>query len=345
MASSEQSVPARTWAPDLPETGNGAGPLRALGFSGAEERLYRLLLRNSGSTLVRLGELLGRTSGELRELLGPFERAGLVDVGTDIIMVHPPETVLGPLISAETRRLEARSDQLAALRALLPSLSRELQSSGAPTGEPVMIEAVDAGDVVELVRTVTLASTGEMLWMRPDQWRLDVGREIDALVKDVVASGRPSRALYPARVLEEAPEVVRGRAEAGEHVRILASVPSRVSILGSTAALLSEDWGSSIGLRLVVRHHALIGALTALFDNLWDRAMPVPGLDASVRERRDDRGLLLDQLAGGARDEQIARALGVSLRTVRRRVAEILDELGVESRFQAGVEAVRRGWL
>ena len=43
--------------------------------------------------------------------------------------------------------------------------------------------------------------------------------------------------------------------------------------------------------------------------------------------------------------EQISRALGISLRTVRRRVAEITDDLGADSRFQAGVEAVRRGWL
>ena len=62
-------------------------------------------------------------------------------------------------------------------------------------------------------------------------------------------------------------------------------------------------------------------------------------------DRSQSRSLLLDQLAGGAKDEQIARALGLSLRTVRRRVAEILDELGADSRFQAGVEAVRRGWI
>jgi DNA-binding NarL/FixJ family response regulator len=35
----------------------------------------------------------------------------------------------------------------------------------------------------------------------------------------------------------------------------------------------------------------------------------------------------------------------MSLRTVRRRVAEVMAELGADSRFQAGVEATRRGWL
>ena len=41
----------------------------------------------------------------------------------------------------------------------------------------------------------------------------------------------------------------------------------------------------------------------------------------------------------------IARKLGISLRTVRRRMAELMSDLGADTRFQAGVEAVRRGWL
>ena len=87
-------------------------------------------------------------------------------------------------------------------------------------------------------------------------------------------------------------------------------------------------------------------ALTLLLVGVWETAWPVPGLagrpyDAGTGGQR----LLLSQLAGGAKDEQIARAMGLSVRTVRRRVADLLDELGVSSRFQAGAEAVRRGWL
>jgi DNA-binding NarL/FixJ family response regulator len=72
----------------------------------------------------------------------------------------------------------------------------------------------------------------------------------------------------------------------------------------------------------------------------------VPGLgEVSTRDTLDDRRLLIDLLASGARDEQIAGVLGISLRTVRRRVAELLTELDASSRFQAGAEAVRRGRL
>ena len=65
----------------------------------------------------------------------------------------------------------------------------------------------------------------------------------------------------------------------------------------------------------------------------------------SSRGAGDMRGFLLQQLAAGAQDEQIARRLGVSLRTVRRRGADLMSELGAESRFQAGVEAAKRGWI
>jgi hypothetical protein len=55
--------------------------------------------------------------------------------------------------------------------------------------------------------------------------------------------------------------------------------------------------------------------------------------------------LLLTLLADGLKDEAAARALGVSVRTVRRMVAEFMDRLGARSRFQAAILAKTRGWL
>ncbi|WP_431936029.1 hypothetical protein [Micromonospora sp. RP3T] len=54
---------------------------------------------------------------------------------------------------------------------------------------------------------------------------------------------------------------------------------------------------------------------------------------------------VLAQLLTGAPDTSACRKLNMSPRTFSRRVAELLDHIGVESRFQAGVEAVRRGWI
>jgi DNA-binding CsgD family transcriptional regulator len=55
--------------------------------------------------------------------------------------------------------------------------------------------------------------------------------------------------------------------------------------------------------------------------------------------------LLLALLADGLKDEAVARALGVSVRTVRRMVAELMHRLDARSRFQAALLAQRKGWL
>lgn len=53
--------------------------------------------------------------------------------------------------------------------------------------------------------------------------------------------------------------------------------------------------------------------------------------------------LILRCLAEGETDRMIARRTGVTPRTITRRIAEIYQELSVESRFQAGVVAHRLG--
>jgi hypothetical protein len=47
----------------------------------------------------------------------------------------------------------------------------------------------------------------------------------------------------------------------------------------------------------------------------------------------------------GATDEQVARKLGVSLRTVRRIAAELSEQVGASGRFELGVRAAQREWV
>jgi DNA-binding NarL/FixJ family response regulator len=54
---------------------------------------------------------------------------------------------------------------------------------------------------------------------------------------------------------------------------------------------------------------------------------------------------LLHLLHAGLKDDAIARNLDISERTLRRRITELTTRLGASSRFQAGAQAVRRGWL
>ncbi len=324
-------------------------PMAVLGFDAAEEDLYRVLLRNSPVTYDALSGLVGMTVPELADRIGRFADAGLVEVSADTVVASAPERALARMIADEGQRLRSVQDQLDALQRMLPGLTAEHMVARQPRGTPVSVESVRHDEVVDVVRSLTARSTGDLLWVRPDQWRVPAGAPVDEWVQELLKSGRKSRVIYPARVLEEAPDMVRRRAELGEHVRVLAEVPGRLAVMGSAAALIPNRFDLPDDQLLIIRQPSLVAALTLLFEALWERAMTVPGLE--VREddegaaRASDRRLLLDQLARGAKDEQIARTLGLSLRTVRRRVAELLDDLEASSRFQAGVEAVRRGWI
>ena len=328
--------------------GKSDGSVSVLGIAGllpGDEHFYRIFLRASGASRDRLGEVTGLSQDALAVVLDRFAKAGLVQVSGHMVAAAPPTEALGKVISEKTEQLHRENEQVDALRNLLPTLVADHSSVARHSGDSVDVRAMQDGDIVALIRRLAVESTGDLMWFRPDQWRLPVAHDIDALVLELMASGRRSRAIYPARAIEEAPKMLRARAEAGERIRIVASISTRIAIMGSSAALIPDRWGIDTGRRLVVREHSLVRALATLFDNVWEHAMTVPGLDGELEDPGGQRRLLLQQLTRGVKDEQIARALGVSLRTVRRRIADIMDELGAASRFQAGVEAVRRGWV
>lgn len=322
-----------------------ASPLELAGLLPGDEAVYRRLLRVPSTTRERLTEVIGMPLAELDDLLGRLTAAGLVQLSGDLVRLESPLEALGRIVETRSELLAEHRERVEALRTMIPSLVVEHAVALQPAGGEVGVQAVVGEDVVGLIRRLIEESSGDLLWSRPDQWRLPVTREIDAMVRETLAAGRRSRAIYPARVLEQAPEVIRARARSGEQVRVVASMTTRIAVFGDTAALIPDRWGESTARRLVVREHSLVGALTALFDQTWERAMTVPGLSGGGEDPTGERRLLLLQLTRGAKDEQIARALGISLRTVRRRVADIMAELGADSRFQAGVEAVRRGWV
>lgn len=320
-------------------------PLALAGLEPGDEQIYRVVLRNAGITRQQLGDLTVSSQAEIAEVVGRLREAGLVTQAGDALTAVPPAEVLSPLAQSRAAHLLREFDQVDALRDLIPALVVEQLSSWSSRHTDVDVEVLGPQDVYAVIRELIDASTGDMYWLRPDQWRLERTAEADAILPGLLEAGRRSRAIYPASVLEEAPEVIRRRAESGELIRIAASVPARMVIFGEQAALVPDRWGENTGRRLIVREHYLVAALTAFFQSAWDRAIAVPGLESVDEDDLGERRLLLHQLTRGAKDEQIARALGISLRTVRRRVADIMEDLGATSRFQAGVEAVRRGWV
>lgn len=82
--------------------------------------------------------------------------------------------------------------------------------------------------------------------------------------------------------------------------------------------------------------------LYAMFNSVWELSGP-----RIARYRGAQRTVLdadvLAQLRDGHTDEVAAQHLDISVRTYRRHIARIMQEIGATSRFQAGVLASERG--
>lgn len=151
---------------------------------------------------------------------------------------------------------------------------------------------------------------------------------------------------HDARLFSSAREL----STAGALIRTTSAwMPSMVISSRQLAILVADSTDLSTGLT-TIEEPAIIAILTGIFDHAWNAAIPIA---SSRRPESHDpiHGLpeaernLLKLLAAGLTDEAAARQLGLSLRTTRRRIAALMSHLAASSRFQAGAEAAKRGWL
>ena len=237
--------------------------------------------------------------------------------------------------------LEARRAELAEVRYALYELSTwstETQSRG-----QVVLEALPADVAPPLLRH--LIDTTKTI-ARNCALSIDVGSGTDAdnirNSQELMRKGTyRQQTIYPMDILDSdsGRAWVRSWADAGEEQRVSLVPPSEFAIFDDHAVVAVAEWGNPAADYVLIRDPMVISAFTALFDRSFARALPI----AQETLGTDDDAELARLLELGLKDESIARYLGCSLRTVRRRVAELMDRYGVQTRFQLGVAAARAG--
>jgi DNA-binding CsgD family transcriptional regulator len=153
--------------------------------------------------------------------------------------------------------------------------------------------------------------------------------------------------------------------DCGGLVRVRQHLPFRILIVDRNVAVCSAPGEDSDQGTFLIRGTRIMALLDRVFETTWVDSVPLramlgqrePGLNAGdAATAIEDRVLaqqfanlssqqttILRYLAEGETDRTIARRLGVTARTVTRRIAEVYEVLQVESRFQAGAAAHRLG--
>ncbi|GLW56317.1 helix-turn-helix transcriptional regulator [Kitasatospora phosalacinea] len=286
-----------------------------------------------------------------RAALGALRRAGFVlpaVPGERWPGVLPPATALRSLIQLRQAELLGRSARLEVVSASVDRLAAQL-SGGVPEGRTPGIETVRGrAAIAARVQALVASATSELTLLdRPPYTSRDGdGPPAPLGVTELVERGVTVRAVvdregldFPGRARE-----LNELADRGVEIRIAADLPTKLIVVDGRISLLPPtDAVDPTASALVVKDTTLHHVLVPLFELVWERAIPIGG-DSRDGATAQDREILT-LLASGFKDEAIARRLDVHVHTVRRRIKALLLVLDAETRFQAGVQALRRGWL
>lgn len=178
--------------------------------------------------------------------------------------------------------------------------------------------------------------------------------EINPMEPQLIRQGVSYRVVYDQTVLdtpERWPDL-EVSLQSGEDCRVLAGLPTRLTLL--------DDWAATMPIltpageysaTLVIYESPLLELLSRTFEFYWQRAMPLrrasigkgyAGVPADGHADAEEAGAehdprLVTLLAAGLTDAAIARTLGISRSTMQRRIRGLMQSLGVRTRFQAGL--------
>ncbi|MEU7019242.1 helix-turn-helix domain-containing protein [Streptomyces sp. NPDC046203] len=325
--------------------------LTLLGVGDHAVRVYLALLDRAPAPLAAIGA--ETALGDLTDLELALAYGELVDAGLarpadgDAGQVAPVPPAAGLEVLARHRAAELEESRVAVGGAF-----ESYRRSRLPGHDEHLVEVVTGEAIGPRMRLAWASARTRIRQLESPPYARMTGAAEDALA--TLARGVRQQVVYARESLEH-PGHLKDSIEpcvaAGEEARVLPSVPVKLLIIDDACALvsLSIREADAVHTMLVVQPCGLFSALVALFDQSWHRALPLYGGHPATTGGPSGPGpadrTLLRLLAGGASDEVIARELGVSRRTLFRRLQVLMARLGAANRFQMALQAQRSGWL
>lgn len=256
-----------------------------------------------------------------------------------------PDLAAATLVTPMEREIYQRRELIAQIRGWVDVMRAEYAGAGQPVTEQTAVECVTG--TVEVRGSLKVAADGcgqEAIvlhsGMRYGEEFEDLlqlcGRLLDDGVTVRLVCQHRGRSDFAARLK------IRNLLAQGASVRTAAHVPRSAVVFDRSVAVLLGVSGQETTASHVRTTEVAVFVLD-LFEHLWDVATPFTattgdGEDAAADLRRSIAGLM----ANGLTDEALARKLGMSVRTCRRHIGELMRGVDAVSRFQAGVQAARQ---
>lgn len=323
--------------------------LSDLGLTDRQERTYRLLLVRPDLSMEQLAGELNGDQDDVRVDLARLVQLQLARVDYSRpthVRLPNPTTAVAQLIEVVEDELLSRQRRVRDTRLDLETLVGE----AAP--DHTGVERVeDLALVRERLEELSFFTRTSVDAMHPGNPLSSAARDAaEPLDQRALRRGVTMRILYEKAVLDDDANLdyLRRLHAQGAQVKLADGPVQRLLVMDRTVAVVPIDPRSSARGALIVREPGLVAGMVQLFDGAWEAASPGPWA-ADLYE--EDEGIteedrqILSLLATGCTDETAARQVGISVRHLRRKVARLMERLAATSRFEAGAEAARRGWI
>ncbi|MFE2092790.1 helix-turn-helix domain-containing protein [Streptomyces sp. NPDC059460] len=317
-----------------------------LGLNPAESETYRTLISVASATPAELADSVGCDTRQVVRILGMLEGRGLAtrSLGdTARFVASPPAAALRAL-------LIERQNELKLAELELDSLDEIYRAAALGRGAADVVDVIHGTEAIrERIGQMQLGAQNEVMNLVKAPV-LSVGNMTDAAV---IARGVRYRVVLERALLDEGAlpidEVAQARAK-GEEFRTAEAVPLKLFIVDREFAivpLLGSASAAKPG-ALLVHASTLLDALIALFESEWEKATEFATSAGALHNAPaidDLDAQILSLSLTGLADKAIAAQLNSSLRTVQRRVRNLMDIAKVQNRIQLGYRAARLGWL
>ncbi|MFI0487502.1 LuxR C-terminal-related transcriptional regulator [Actinomadura sp. 9N215] len=319
-----------------------------LGLDSRLETVYRALLLNPEWGSADVARYLVMPEQEIRDLLDRLVELSLLrpSEAGQVLPVNP-EFALPALLHRHEEELLERRQRIELTRAAISAIGEEYRAA---RSREERLERLDGVEAVRLrLEEFAHDARFECLSFQPGGAKsrdaMEASKELDVLA---IERGVSIRSVYRESIRNDRAtlEYVSWLAGIGAESRTSPTLPLQLVIIDRRVAFVPLSPENARLGAVQLDSPGVVSALLALFELVWSAAVPI-----GENPTKDDDGLspeeraLLRLLLQGCTDEGAARRLGVSLRTVRRRMSVLLDRLDAKSRFQAGAYAAQRGWV
>ncbi|MEU2511437.1 helix-turn-helix transcriptional regulator [Streptomyces syringium] len=258
-----------------------------------------------------------------------------------------PDAVLGGLTESLRESIQQRQSQLQRVQEDFDRLRERFLRGRGQTSSPAGLEVIPSLEEVRAaLNRASAECRSELMTSQPGGNRVPAAME-EALARDtaLLHRGIRIRTLYhhTARFNGPSQAYVAAASALGAEYRTAHELFGRIIVFDRELAFIPDHmgtWGA-----VAIREPSVVAYLCEIFEQAWTHAtvFSEAGQDGLERVAKELDHTIVRLLAAGLKDESIARRLGMSLRTARRHIADIMETLGAESRFQAGMLAARAG--